>query len=158
MDLVSNIIANDEKVVIACRFKHDYHRLAEALDARSIEHGMLTGETAPAQRTEAIKRFRDRSSCAVFIAQMQSGSVGIDLSAARLLIFYSIGYNWADYVQMADRILDPRRPRPLGIYRLLVPNSIDRVMRRVLDARAVLRDGRELPTGRGRQPSHRRRC
>jgi SNF2 family DNA or RNA helicase len=152
MDLVRNIIEQDEKVVVACRFKHDYHRLSQSLTTQGVGHAMLTGETPQAERTANIARFRDDPACPVFIAQMQSGSLGIDLSAARLLIFYSLGYNWAEYAQMSDRILNPRKPRPLGIYRLLATNTVDMVQRRVLDERgsmagAIIHSPRSLLDG-----------
>lgn len=140
LDLVENIIEQDEKVVVFCRFIHDYERLSAALAKKKIRHSMLTGKTPEKQRSVEIKTFQTNPSVPVFIAQLQSGSVGIDLSAARLSIFYSLGYNWADYIQACQRTLDPRRPRPLGIYRLLVPNSVDVVQRRVMDERTDMAD------------------
>lgn len=138
LELVENIIEQDEKVVIFCRFKRDYHRLATALTHAGIEHRMLTGEMKEWQRAEALARFRHDRDVTVFIAQIQSGSLGIDLSAARLAIFYSLDYNWATYQQAQDRILSIRNIRPLGYYSLVVPNSIDVLQQRVLRERGDL--------------------
>ena len=140
MDLVADMIAQDEKVVIFCRFKHDYHALLESLAGQRIGAVALTGETPMSERTAAITRFRTDAATRVFVAQTQAGSLGIDLSAARLAIFYSLGYNWADYVQARDRILDVRRPRPLGIYHLIAPATIDTVVLRVLRERGQMAD------------------
>jgi SNF2 family DNA or RNA helicase len=138
MELIENIVEQDEKVVLFCRFVHDYHRLSEALATRKLDHAMLTGETKPKDRTANIARFQTSPSVPVFIAQMQSGSLGIDLSAARLSIFYSLGYNWAEYIQACERTLNPRLHRPLGIYRLLATRTIDIIQRRVMDERSEM--------------------
>jgi SNF2 family DNA or RNA helicase len=138
LDLIDTIISNGEKVVVFVRFVHDYTRLMVSLVNKGIPHRMLTGQTPELLRKFNIESFQTDPDVPVFIAQIQSGSVGIDLSAARLCIFYSLSYDWAQYAQACDRILNPRKPRPLGIYRLLCPNTVDMVQRRVLDERGSL--------------------
>lgn len=140
MDLISDMVEQDEKVVVFCRFKHDYHRISSKLTQGGIRYAMLTGETRPSQRSVEIELFQTEPDIKVFVAQTQAGSLGIDLSAARLAVFYSLDYNWATYQQAQDRILNVRNPRPLGIYHLVCPRTIDVVQLRVLKSRGDLAD------------------
>lgn len=125
LNLITDATEQDEKLVVFCVFKHDYHSISAALDTRGYSYRSLTGETRERDRATGIRDFQTLPSVPVFISQIQSGSLGIDLSAARLACFYSLDYNYVTYVQAQDRILDVRRPRPLGIYHLLCPKTID---------------------------------
>lgn len=149
MDLVEDMVEQDEKVVIFCRFKHDYRMLNEACQKLKLGPVVLSGETPQSARPGIIKRFHTDKATKVFIAQTQAGSLGIDLTAARFSIFYSLDYNWATYAQALDRIYGPKQSRPVTIYHLVVPRTVDAVVLNVLRtngdlARAVLHDPTSL--------------
>ncbi|MCX7880854.1 MAG: hypothetical protein N2517_09370, partial [Ignavibacteria bacterium] len=55
----------------------------------------------------------------VFLSQIQSGSMGIDLSMAQSIIFYNIDYSFTNYWQARNRIQNKnqsKRPRVVWIF------------------------------------------
>lgn len=145
IDLVERMVEADEKVVIFARFKHDLAAIREKCDRGGISSVTLDGSVPQGKREGLIKAFRNDPKVMVFIAQTAAGSLGIDLTAARFAIFYSLDYRWDTYVQAIERIGGPKQMRPMTVYHLIVPHSIDQIMLDVLKvrgnlARAVIHD------------------
>src|SRR5690606_39390578 len=77
-----------------------------------VPHFELSGRVKRADRTTNIAAFKKIQGPAAFIAQPAAGSLGIDLSSAATLIWYSLVDSWVDYEQFKDRIaLSPRAVR-----------------------------------------------
>lgn len=138
MDLIDSTTAQDEKLVIFCSFIHDYRYIGTMLHTRGISYRSLTGSETDKQKSEAKHDFQTLPSVPVIVCQVQSGSLGIDLSAARLTAFYNLTYNWVEYKQALDRTLNVRDNRPRGAYHLLAPATIDVTMLNVLGKRGDL--------------------
>lgn len=149
LDLIQDMLDEGEKVVVFCRFKHDYDALFSALDRKGHRYVKFVGGMDSSERQAAITAFNNDPAVDVFVGQTATGALGIDLTAARFIIHYSLSYNWADYVQANERIYGPKQSRPISIHHLVVPRSIDSVVLNVLQhkgdlARAVLHDPKLL--------------
>lgn len=145
VDLVDDMIEQSEKVVIFCRFRADISRLARVLQKRGIAHEILSGSVPSERRDSIVQRFQNDPAVQVFIAQIHSGSLGIELTAASHVIFYSWDYRWESYVQAQDRIHRNGQTKKCTYYHLVVPHSIDTVSLGVLRdkgniAEAVIHD------------------
>ena len=124
-DLLVDLKENDEKVVIGARFHGDIQGIQGVCQKLKIPTFELSGRIKRAERTSNIAEFKRIEGCAVFIAQPAAGSLGIDLSAAATMIWYSLVDSWVDYEQFTDRIaLSPRATR--FIY-LLAEGTIDEI-------------------------------
>lgn len=132
MDLVDDLIVEDHKVVIFTRFTLDIERIAEALRKRRIRYAILSGSVPPKQRDSIVEAFHTQDDLKVFIAQIQAGSLGIDLTAADAAIFFSLDYNAANYWQAQDRLHRYGQTRKVTYYHLVVPRTIDSVVLTVL--------------------------
>lgn len=132
LDLLDDLLEEEHKVVIFVRFRNDIARLGEALTKRKINHAILSGSVPPKQRDSLVEKFHDDSSLKVFIAQIQAGSLGIDLTPADVAIFYSLDYNAANYWQAQDRLHRIGQSRKVTYYHLIVPRTIDQVVLQVL--------------------------
>jgi len=91
------------------------------------------------------------------VAQVAAGSVGIDLTRARVAVWYSLSYNLAEYVQSRARVLRPGQTRAVVFAHVTAKGTIDEGVYRALEARgdvvAAIVDGvvatsRRLPTVR----------
>ncbi|MBX3044888.1 MAG: DEAD/DEAH box helicase [Candidatus Kapabacteria bacterium] len=60
-----------------------------------------------------------------FICQIQSGSMGVNLSSADILIFYNIDFSAVQYWQARARLQDLRRERPVKVHWLMMENGIE---------------------------------
>jgi SNF2 family DNA or RNA helicase len=138
VDLVQDLLEEDHKVVIFVRFREDIRRLSERFDKGKIDYGILSGSVSIKDRDSLIERFHRDPALKVFIAQVQAGSLGIDLTPADTAIFYSLDYNAANYWQAQDRLHRIGQTRKVTYYHLVVPKTIDQVVLDVLKEKGNL--------------------
>lgn len=107
---------HDEKIVVAARFKADLNactRTALEVAAKmqmKVPVYELRGGINRADADRWIKEFRAHDGAAVFVVQPQAASLGIDLSTATRMVWYSLTTSWVDYTQCMDRIaLNPKQ-------------------------------------------------
>ena len=138
MDLLDDILEEDHKVVIFVRFITDIERLAEALTNKQIKYRILSGSVPFNQRDSIVQEFQEKPEIKVFIAQIQAGSLGIELTAADIAIYYSVTYNAADYWQSQDRLHRQGQKRAVTYYRLIAPRTIDHTVFQVLETKGKI--------------------
>lgn len=107
--ILSDLFEADEKVVVAARFTPDIAAVEEVCRKLKTPVFVIQGRRKGpnqdrASRDKAIAQFKNMEGPACFVVQPQSGSMGIDLSTASTLIWYSLTSSWVDYTQMNDRI------------------------------------------------------
>ena len=125
-ELIEDAAEADEKIVIAARFKPDLDAIA--LCARSLQLPVfqLRGGINRNQATENIRDFKNLSSTGVFIMQPQAGSLGIDLSTASRMVWYSLTTSYVDFTQSCDRIALSRNSTTFSF--LLAEGTYDEVL------------------------------
>ena len=128
-DLLVDILEDlDEPVVVFCRFRHDLdavHYAAQCVHRGSLELSGRRDDLAAWQAGEAP----------VLAVQTQAGGVGIDLTRARVAIYYSLGLSLGDHLQSQARLQRPGQTRTVAYYYLLADNTIDHRVFRALAAR-----------------------
>jgi SNF2 family DNA or RNA helicase len=157
-DLMEDFKENEEKVVIGARFHGDIQAIQDMCTRMKVPCFELSGRVGRAERTSNIAEFTKMEGCAVFIAQPAAGSLGIDLSVASTLIWYSLVDSWVDYEQFTDRVaLSPIAVRVIyllaeGTIDLLKYESLQEdgdVARKVTESpRRLLRNFRNEPVAR----------
>ncbi|MFN3327601.1 MAG: helicase-related protein [Fervidobacterium pennivorans] len=73
-----------------------------------------------------------RNSNRVFLSQIQSGSMGIDLSSADAIIFYNIDYSFTNYWQARNRIQNRFLSHTPKIYWVFIEDGIEEKILRVV--------------------------
>lgn len=111
--LLEEVIERDEKVVIAARFVPDLNAIAALCDELGVSHWSIRGgKGAQFDRrasSAAIAAYRRHDEAGVMIVQPAAASLGIDLSTAAHMVWYSLTPSWVDWTQACDRIaLSPR--------------------------------------------------
>lgn len=150
MDLLDDILAQDKKAVIFVRFRKDIERIEEAIQKKfKIKPLILSGSVPQSQRDGLVQGFQNDKSEKIFVAQIQAGSLGIDLTAASVAIFYSLDYAYANYVQAQDRLHRIGQTNKVTYYHLVVPHTIDALTLTILKekgdlANAIVHDPRVL--------------
>ena len=118
-----------EPVVVFGRFRADLDAIHQAAAAAGLSSSELSGrrsELAAWQRGDTV----------VLVAQVAAGSVGIDLTRARVAVWYSLSYNLAEYVQARARVLRPGQTRAVVFAHIVAKGTIDEAVYRALEARA----------------------
>lgn len=133
LDLADGLPA-DEKLVVFCRFKHDLRAVAKVAESLGRRYHEISGATKDALTEHSTLR----SDAQIVGVQIQAGGVGIDLTAARYAVYYSIGYNLAEYDQSLARLRRPGQTRTVYYYHLVAPGTVDQVVYKALGARRDL--------------------
>lgn len=125
--LAEEVVEREEKVVIAAQFNADLNAIENLCEALGIKHWSVRGGVDKDVSDDAIRRFRqyDDGPAAMCI-QPQAGSLGIDLSTASHMIWYSLTPSWVNFTQANDRIALSHNST-MYTY-LIVPGSVDEIV------------------------------
>ena len=140
----------DQKVVVAARWKPDLDLIESMAREQGFKVWSIRGGVKRSDSDAAILSFRDTTEPAVMVIQPAAASMGIDLSTASTMVWYSHTNSWVDFTQACDRIALSRSSTTF--IHLLARQSVDEVLMDVLAndgdvAKAIMKRPRELLTG-----------
>lgn len=121
--------------IIWAQFRAELNTIAEFLEANNISYVRYDGTTKPAECTRAIKAFQN-GEVEVFLGQPKSGGIGITLTAARHVIWFSMGYNYDDYAQATARAHRIGQKHPVNVHHLIAQGSLDKKIYTLLQSKA----------------------
>lgn len=131
-DIIEDIVSKDEKVIVWSIFTDNidyYTKKYKHLNAVKI-----TGKMCVEERGHSVDSFKYGDSKILF-ATPQSAKEGLTLTVANNCIFYDRGFNLDDYLQAQDRIHRISQKKQCNIYNLIVTNSIDLWVDKLLKAK-----------------------
>lgn len=136
IELIESAKANGERSVVFARFRHDLQSLQRNMP-KDVRYAVLDGSTPVRKRKEIQVEFQ-RGRYDVVLAMIQIASLGIDLTAANVGIFYSVGFNLDDFEQAKDRIHRTGQTKHVTYYHLQAENSVDQQVYTVLNEKLSL--------------------
>ena len=122
--------------------------LTAILDDKKIKHLVLTGQTPVDQRQALCDEFTEEEDIPVFLLSTKAGGMGINLTAASVVILFDQDFNPHNDRQAQDRAYRIGQKRDVDVIKLITRASIEEDMLRLgqtklaLDA-AVAGDGSE---------------
>ena len=99
---------------------------------------MIRGATK--NRKKEVDRFQNDASCEVFVGTLQAAGVGIDLTAASVLIHYDRWWNPAKENQATDRIYRIGQTKGVQIFKMIVKDSIEENINNLILKKMKLKD------------------
>lgn len=124
-ELVDSFLEDGEKVVIITTFKKEMDALKKYYGNKCVTH---RGGMTPKQKDKVQDEFINNPKIKVFIGNVVSASVGLNLQAAHLLVFNSFSWNNTDNRQAEDRIYRLTQDKDVVCYYQLFNDSISRDM------------------------------
>jgi SNF2 family DNA or RNA helicase len=114
------------KVIIWARFRAEISAIASAVKAKwgnvAVEyHGGVKSQ----DRMDAISRFQEDPTIQIFIANAQSAGMGLTLTAATTVIYYSNSFNYSDRAQSEDRAHRIGQVKPVTYIDMIAANTVD---------------------------------
>lgn len=125
-ELVQEALTSQQKVIVWCRFTWEVNTLAKVLGtvAKVVTyHGATDAEERQAN-VDAIQT----GDAQVFIGQIQTGGMGITLTAASTVIYYSNTFSLADRLQSEDRAHRIGQTKSVLYIDLVCRGTVDRVL------------------------------
>ena len=116
----------DGQTIIWARFRYDVKRIAEAL---TTDHGpeavvSYFGDTSDDDRTRAIEKFQN-GEARFFVGNPQTGGMGITLTAAQNVIYFSNSFDLAIRMQSEDRAHRIGQKKSVTYIDLIAEGTID---------------------------------
>lgn len=96
-------VTPSQKVIIWTPWTATYERIAQVCRELGLKHVRITGEQSKAERDKAIWEFQTKDDVRVVIANPACGGVGINLTAASVMIYFAKTYNLEHDVQSEAR-------------------------------------------------------
>lgn len=119
------VISEGRKLVIFSRFLPEIEAISKLLSEKNIRYGKITGAVGLEDRGRIVEAFQTDPEMLCFVAQTQTAGLGITLHAASAAVFYSVGYNLADYQQALARIHRKGQQHPCTYILLQAENTVD---------------------------------
>lgn len=119
-----------EPAIVFCRFRSDLDAVAEVAAAAGLSYGEVSGRSKTGLTVDSEMAAFD-----VVGVQIQSGGTGIDLTRARVGVWYSLGYSLSDYDQARKRLDRPGQTRSVTFVHLLAEDTADFDVYAALDGR-----------------------
>ena len=101
-DILDSVMADDKKLVIMARFVAEMDAIAALLEKRGIGYAQVRGGVK--DRAEEVRRFQEDADCRVFVGQIAAAGLGLTLTAADTLCFFSMDYSMSNFTQAQARI------------------------------------------------------
>jgi SNF2 family DNA or RNA helicase len=133
LEVLSDIIEQTQnegrKIVIIARFIAEIKAICALLEKQGIKYSAISGETK--DRPEQVRQFQENPKVTAFIGQIATAGLGITLTAASTMVFYSTDYSMSNHVQARARIHRVGQKNDCVYYYLVAKHTIDE---KVLDA------------------------
>lgn len=125
VELLEESLGSGQKVVVFSQYVKMLELIESFLSDRKIEFATIKGSTRTPKRAEAIKRFNGDPNCMVFSASLRAGGLGIDLTAASIVIHYDRWWNSAREEQATDRVHRIGQRRGVQVFKLITENTLE---------------------------------
>lgn len=101
-DILDTAMSEEKKIVVMARFIPELNDIEALLKKKGIGYATVRGGVK--DREEEIRRFQEDSDCRVFVGQIAAAGLGITLTAASTMVFYSVDYSMSNFEQAKARI------------------------------------------------------
>ena len=135
-DILDGAAAEGQKLVIIARFIPEIHTICKLLEKRGLRYACITGEVK--DRDEQVSQFQNDPAVSVFVGQIATAGLGITLTAASTMVFYSLDYSMSNFEQAKARIHRVGQHSPCTYLYLVARGTVDEKVLEALKNKADL--------------------
>ncbi len=135
-DLIESAEQDGKKLVVIARFVPEIHAIGKLLTKKGIRYAQISGEIK--DRDVQVAAFQNDPDVTVFIGQIATAGLGITLTAASTMVFYSLDYSMSNYEQTRARIHRVGQHQPCTYIHLVAKDTVDEKVLQALRDKANL--------------------
>ncbi len=141
MSILSNIISNDEKVLVFTQYK-EMGAILEKLTREEFDtdplffHGSLNVK----QREEMIREFSEDEKKKIMILSLKAGGLGLNLTSASNVIHYDLWWNPAVEDQATDRTYRIGQDKNVMVHRFITLSTFEEKIDKIIKDKRELAD------------------
>ncbi len=126
MNLISDYISDNHKIIIFSQFTSAFDKLENLLKDANIDYFILTGKTSASNRVKMADIFNDASSSQkVFLVSLKAGGTGLNLVGADIVIHLDPWWNVAAENQATDRAHRIGQKNVVNVIKIVCLDSIE---------------------------------
>ncbi|EJD36051.1 hypothetical protein AURDEDRAFT_117177 [Auricularia subglabra TFB-10046 SS5] len=126
------------RVLIFSQFTQVLDILRAVLDFRDVKYLVLTGQTAVDTRLGLVDEFNQDESIEVFLLSTKAGGMGINLTAASVVILFDQDFNPHNDKQAADRAYRIGQKNDVDVIKLISKGTIEEDIMRLGETKLAL--------------------
>ncbi|MBS0586054.1 MAG: DEAD/DEAH box helicase [Verrucomicrobia bacterium] len=123
VDLLEEARASSQKMVVFSQYLGMLDIMEAYLKEQNIGFASIRGSTK--DRKGEVKRFQEDPSCEVFLGSLQAAGVGINLTAASIVVHYDRWWNPAKEDQATDRVHRIGQNRGVSVFKFVTKNTVE---------------------------------
>ncbi|HEU4339105.1 MAG TPA: DEAD/DEAH box helicase [Planctomycetota bacterium] len=143
VELMDESVRSGHKVVVFTQYLEMMDLIEEWLRSRRLRFAEIRGSTR--DRAAAIRTFNEDPACRVFVCSLMAGGVGIDLTAASVVIHYDRWWNAAREDQATDRVHRIGQTRGVQVFKLVTRGTLEEKIDRMISAKGELMNSVVVP-------------
>ncbi|KAI0047777.1 hypothetical protein FA95DRAFT_1540877 [Auriscalpium vulgare] len=136
--LLKDYTKEGRRVLIFSQFTQILDILQAVLRREKVKYLLLTGSTAVDVRQSLVDEFNDDESIPVFLLSTKAGGMGINLTAASVVILFDQDFNPHNDKQAQDRAYRIGQKRDVDVIKLITRGSIEEDMLRLGQTKLAL--------------------
>ena len=135
-DIIDSALEENKKLVVIARFIPEINAICRMLDKKGVRYSLLTGSVK--DRDEQVAQFQNDPDVHVFVGQIATAGLGITLTAASTMVFYSLDYSMSNFEQTKARIHRAGQRVPCTYIYLTAAGTVDEKVLKALKNKANL--------------------
>jgi len=140
MDLLKELIEDtDGKIIIWASFRAEIAAIADHLLRSNISFVQYHGGVNSKDRENAVDSFQE-GEARIFVGNPQAGGIGLTLTAANTVIYYSNDYNLETRLQSEDRAHRIGTTKNVLYIDIVANDTIDEVVAAALQSKADVQE------------------
>lgn len=136
IELLKESRESGRKVVVFSQYLKMIELMTNYLKEHDIGYATIQGSTK--DRRTPLKRFQKDPECEVFVGSLKAVGLGIDLTAASVVIHYDRWWNAARERQATDRVHRIGQQKGVLVFKLVTLNSLEEKIDRIIAAKDKL--------------------
>ena len=129
-------LESGEKVVVFSQYLEMLDMMGNWLNTLDVRYETLRGSTR--DRGKVVERFQTDPHCNVFLGSLMAGGLGIDLTAASVVIHYDRWWNAAREDQATDRVHRIGQTRGVQVFKLITKGTLEEKIDTMITTKANL--------------------
>lgn len=126
--LLSDLKKSNQRCLLFSQFTMMLDIMEDYLDIRGFNYVRLDGATKVSDRINLIDEFNQNNEVLVFLLSTKAGGLGINLTAANVVVIHDIDFNPYNDKQAEDRSHRLGQKKDVVVYKLISSNTIEEGM------------------------------
>lgn len=135
-DILDSALAEGQKMVVIARFVPELRTICKMLEKKKLQYSCISGGVK--DRAAQVEQFQNDPNVTVFVGQIATAGLGITLTAAKTMVFYSLDYSMSNFEQTKARIHRVGQKQECTYIYLTARDTVDEKVLKALQQKADL--------------------